>query len=55
MVNALKNKAFNTEAVLTGRYAPQGLTDMAADLVTEMSEIKHYYSMGVLSRDGIDC
>lgn len=54
VVNALKNKAFNTEAVLTGRYAPQALTDMA-DLVTEMSEIKHYYSMGVLSRDGIDC
>ena len=26
----------------------------AADLVTEMREIKHYYTQGVLSRDGID-
>ena len=26
----------------------------AADLVTEMREVKHYYTQGVLSRDGID-
>ena len=25
-----------------------------ADLVTEMQEVKHYYTQGVLSRDGID-
>lgn len=54
VVNALKNKAVKTEVVLTGRYAPQELIDMA-DLVTEMVEIKHYYSHGVLSREGIDC
>ena len=54
VINILKNKAFNTEVVLTGRYAPQELIEMA-DLVTEMREIKHYYSQGVLSRDGIDC
>jgi cob(I)alamin adenosyltransferase len=52
-VSALKNKAENTEVVLTGRYAPQELIEMA-DLVTEMVEIKHYYNQGVLSRDGID-
>ena len=39
--------------IVTGRYAPQELID-AADLVTEMREIKHYYTQGVLSRDGID-
>jgi len=53
VVYALKNKDANTEVVLTGRYAPQELIDMA-DLVTEMVEIKHYYNQGVLSRDGID-
>ena len=53
IVSALKNKAENTEVVLTGRYAPQELIEMA-DLVTEMVEIKHYYNQGVLSRDGID-
>ena len=53
VVNALKNKAEKTEVVLTGRYAPDELIEMA-DLVTEMVEIKHYYSQGVLSRDGID-
>ena len=35
------------------RYAPQCLIDKA-DLVTEMQEVKHYYTQGVLSRDGID-
>lgn len=42
-----------TEIVITGRYAPQALID-AADLVTEMQEVKHYYTQGVLSRNGID-
>lgn len=54
VIKVLENKAFNTEVVLTGRYAPQELIDMA-DLVTEMVEVKHYYSQGVLSRKGIDC
>ena len=42
-----------TEVVITGRYAPEELI-ARADLVTEMREIKHYYTQGVLSRDGID-
>lgn len=41
------------EVIITGRYAPGELLD-AADLVTEMAEVKHYYTQGVLSRDGID-
>ena len=43
----------HTEIVITGRKAPQALID-AADLVTEMKEIKHYYHKGVMSRDGIE-
>lgn len=53
VIEILKNKKYETEVVLTGRYAPEELIEMA-DLVTEMTEIKHYYSQGVLSRNGID-
>ncbi|WP_326909724.1 cob(I)yrinic acid a,c-diamide adenosyltransferase [Sedimentibacter sp. MB31-C6] len=53
VIKILESKASNTEVVLTGRYAPQELIDIA-DLVTDMVEVKHYYSQGVLSRDGID-
>ena len=41
------------EVIITGRYAPKELLDYA-DLVTEMQEVKHYYTQGVLSRKGID-
>ncbi len=41
------------ELVLTGRGAPQELMD-AADLVTEMREIKHYYHAGQEARQGIE-
>jgi cob(I)alamin adenosyltransferase len=54
VIEALKNRAEHVEVVLTGRYAPEELIE-AADLVTEMREIKHYYTtQGVLSRPGID-
>jgi len=41
------------EVVITGRYAAQSILD-AADLVTEMKEVKHYFAKGVPSRDGIE-
>jgi cob(I)alamin adenosyltransferase len=41
------------EVIITGRYAPQQLIDMA-DLVTEMREVKHYYEQGVVAREGIE-
>ena len=41
------------EIVITGRYAPPELIEMA-DLVTEMKEIKHYYNNGVEARKGIE-
>ena len=50
----IKAKPEETELVLTGRYAPKGLY-ADADLITEMREIKHYYSTdGVLARPGIE-
>ncbi len=42
-----------TEVVVTGRYAPPELI-AAADLVTEMREIKHYYNEGIQAREGVD-
>lgn len=41
------------ELVLTGRYAPESFIDRA-DLVTEMTEIKHYFAKGVKARKGIE-
>lgn len=53
VLNVLKFKHENTEIIITGRYAPDELIDLA-DLVTDMTEVKHYYYKGVLSRNGID-
>ena len=39
--------------VITGRGAPDWLIEMA-DLVTEMTEIKHPYQKGILAQKGID-
>jgi cob(I)alamin adenosyltransferase len=41
------------ELVLTGRYAPASFIERA-DLVTEMTAIKHYFEKGVKSREGIE-
>jgi len=49
----LGSKPPNVELILTGRYADPRLID-AADLVTEMQNVKHPYDKGVLSRKGID-
>ncbi|MDR1511546.1 MAG: cob(I)yrinic acid a,c-diamide adenosyltransferase [Endomicrobium sp.] len=42
-----------SNVVVTGRGYPKALIDMA-DLVTEMKEIKHYYSNGVQAQKGIE-
>jgi len=49
----LENRAPNTEVVLTGRNAPASIIAYA-DLVTEMREVKHYYTQGVEARKGIE-
>ncbi len=54
VLQVLKEKEPSVEVILTGRYAPKSIMQFA-DLVTEMTEIKHYYQKGVLSRQGIDC
>jgi cob(I)alamin adenosyltransferase len=41
------------ELVLTGRYAPASFIDRA-DLVTEMTGVKHYFERGVRAREGVE-
>ncbi len=43
----------SVELVITGRRAPEELI-AAADLVTEMRPLKHYYDAGVQARRGIE-
>lgn len=53
VVDVIKGRPPRVELVLTGRYAPQEVLDLA-DLVTEMRMIKHPYEKGINARDGIE-
>lgn len=53
LLEVIESKPLEAELILTGRYCPDELIE-TADLVTEMKEVKHYYTQGVLSRKGID-
>ncbi len=53
LIDVLKSKQEHTEIIVTGRYASPKLIDFA-DLVTEMKEVKHYYTKGVEARKGIE-
>jgi cob(I)alamin adenosyltransferase len=53
LLELIRIKPDHTELVLTGRNAPAEVIEMA-DLVTEMKEIKHYYTNGVQARTGIE-
>lgn len=53
VISSIQSKNEDVEVILTGRYASKKLIEVA-DLVSEVQEIKHYYSQGVLSREGID-
>jgi cob(I)alamin adenosyltransferase len=46
-------KPYDVELVITGRSADP-LVMKRADLVTEMTEVKHYYRDGVQAREGIE-
>ncbi|HEX2958779.1 MAG TPA: cob(I)yrinic acid a,c-diamide adenosyltransferase [Chitinispirillaceae bacterium] len=53
LIDVVKQRHEHVEVVITGRYAPDELVEYA-DLVTEMREVKHYYTKGVDARDGIE-
>lgn len=53
VVSFLREHKGAVEIITTGRGAPEELIKIA-DLVTDMSEVKHYFHRGVSSRNGID-
>ena len=53
VVELIENKPKHVELVLTGRYAPSEIIEVA-DLVTEIREVKHPYAQGSLGRKGIE-
>lgn len=52
-IKSVREKQPHLHLVLTGRNAPQELID-AADLVTEMKEIKHPFNAGIYAQQGIE-
>jgi len=53
VLSLLESRGDGVELILTGRNAPPELLEYA-DLVTEMREVKHYYTQGVEARRGIE-
>jgi len=53
VLELVKNKPKHVELILTGRYAPEEIIK-AADLVTEMKEVKHPFNKGYQARKGIE-
>ena len=53
VVEMIKGRAANLDVVMTGRYAPPEIIEIA-DTVSEVKEIKHHYSAGLKERAGIE-
>lgn len=53
VLDLIKNKPQGITLVLTGNHVKQEIVD-AADLVTEMKEIKHPFQRGIRAKKGID-
>jgi len=53
VVSALQSRRKDLHIVVTGRNAKQELLD-AADLVTEMTPVKHHFAAGVKAQEGIE-
>ena len=53
VLECLTGRPASLHVVVTGREAPQGLID-AADLVTEMKDIKHHYNAGIEAQKGVE-
>ena len=53
LVDLVRSRPDNVEVVITGRNAHPKVLDIA-DLVTEMKEVRHYFTTGVEARTGIE-
>ena len=53
VIELINNKPSNLDLILTGRYAPPEIIELA-DTVSEIKEIKHHYAAGIKDRAGIE-
>lgn len=53
VLRVIEKRATDLELILTGRGLPPSLAE-AADLITEMRMVKHYFQKGTLAREGIE-
>jgi len=53
VLDLLKRRPPELDVVLTGRYCPQQVID-AADMASEVKELKHHFKKGVRAREGIE-
>jgi cob(I)alamin adenosyltransferase len=53
VIDLVRNRPGHVELVITGRKAPPEIRE-AADLVTEMKMVRHYFEKGVKARKGIE-
>jgi cob(I)alamin adenosyltransferase len=53
LLSVLKKIPQKTECILTGRYAPVKVLH-AADLVSDIKAVKHYFQRGIKARRGIE-
>ncbi len=53
VISMIKNRPARLNLILTGRYAPKKLIEIA-DTVTEMCPVKHAFEKGIMARRGIE-
>ncbi len=53
VIELIKNKPPALDIILTGRYAPPEIIELA-DTVSEVQEVKHHYNRGIKDRAGIE-
>jgi cob(I)alamin adenosyltransferase len=53
MLTLVRTKPAELDLLLTGRYASEKLQDIA-DLVSDVTEVKHHYNAGIKDRAGIE-
>lgn len=53
VVDLIKSKPPELDLLLTGRYAAEEVKEMA-DMVSEVTEVKHHYYAGIVERAGIE-
>ncbi len=53
IIDTIKNRPEKLDIILTGRYAPQAVMNLA-DTVSEIGEIRHHYNAGIKDRAGIE-